>query len=102
MTISTRARFARARVGDPAKMTSDIEPPRTFFAECVPSTYAMASTTFDLPDPLGPTITVIPGSTSSTVRSANDLNPRIERDVRNTRTPARTGTHGGRRGRGNG
>jgi hypothetical protein len=39
----------------------------------------------DLPDPLGPTITVIPGSKSRTVLSANDLNPRRVSDLRNTR-----------------
>jgi hypothetical protein len=31
-----------------------MEPPRTFFAECVPMTQARASTTLDLPEPFGP------------------------------------------------
>ena len=44
----------------------------------------MASTTFDLPDPLGPTTTVTPGSISSVVESANDLNPLMVRVFRNT------------------
>lgn len=39
-------------------------------------THASASTTFDLPDPLGPTTHVIPGSKLSVVADANDLNPR--------------------------
>ena len=43
-----------------------------------------ASTTFDLPLPLGPTTTVMPGSNSSTVGSANDLNPFMLSDFRNT------------------
>jgi len=61
--ISTRAWLPRFRLGEPAKITSDIAPPRTFLAEWVPRTHASASTTLDLPEPLGPTMTVIPGST---------------------------------------
>jgi hypothetical protein len=38
----------------------------------------MASTTFDLPQPLGPTIQVVPEPLNvTTVRSQNDLKPRI-------------------------
>ena len=51
---------------------------------CAPSTQAMASTTFDLPDPFGPTTTVTPGSSCSVVASANDLKPLRVRDFRNT------------------
>src|SRR6056297_2648345 len=94
--ISTRAWLPRFRLGEPAKITSDMAPPRTFLAEWVPSTHARASTTFDLPDPLGPTMTVMPGSTSIAVRSANDLKPRIDSDLRNTRPPGGAGRHGGR------
>lgn len=43
----------------------------------------MASTTLLLPDPLGPTTTVTPGSSSRVVESANDLNPFIVNDLRN-------------------
>ena len=43
-------------------MTSAIDPPRRFFAPCSPITQASASTTFDLPEPLGPTMQVTPGS----------------------------------------
>ena len=42
---------------------------------CAPSTQAMASTTLDLPLPFGPTTTVTPGSSVSTVVSAKDLKP---------------------------
>src|SRR5262249_17999844 len=35
----------------------------------------MASTTFDFPQPFGPTIAVTPAGSSSTVRSLNDLKP---------------------------
>ena len=44
-------------------------------APCSPRTQAMASTTLDLPDPLGPTTAVIPGSSRSVVADAKDLNP---------------------------
>ena len=43
----------------------------------------MASTTLLLPDPLGPTTTVTPGSSSRVVESANDLKPFIVNDLRN-------------------
>ena len=104
ITISTRAEPWADRLGEPAKMTSAIEPPRTFLGEAVPSTQARASTTLDLPDPLGPTMTVMPGSTSITVLSAKDLKPRRLSDVRNTWTPSpgvRTGDerHGMDRGK---
>src|SRR5829696_6774056 len=47
----------------------------------------MASTTLDLPDPLGPTTTVTPGSRVMVVGSANDLNPLRVRLFRNTACP---------------
>jgi hypothetical protein len=47
----------------------------------------MASTTFDLPEPFGPTTTVTPGSSDSVVASANDLKPFICRVLRNTLLP---------------
>ena len=37
---------------------------------------------FDLPEPLGPTITLTPGENSSFVRAGNDLNPFISIDLR--------------------
>src|SRR5688572_13210683 len=42
----------------------------------------------DLPLPLGPTTTLIPGPKSSWVRSGNDLNPFRVSDLRCTRSPS--------------
>ena len=41
-------------------MTSSILPPRSDLAPCSPITQASASTTLDLPEPLGPTTQVMP------------------------------------------
>ena len=51
----------------------------------------MASTTFDLPEPLGPTTTVTPGSSSSVVASANDLKPLRVNVLRNMAPPKLSG-----------
>jgi hypothetical protein len=56
-------------------MTSSILPPRRVFAPCSPMTHARASTTFDLPEPFGPTMQVTPGSSAKVVGCANDLKP---------------------------
>ena len=66
----------RSRV--PAKITSSMRTPRSDFADCSPSTQAMASEMLDFPQPLGPTMaaTPSPGNLSS-VRSQKDLKPRI-------------------------
>ncbi len=56
-------------------MTSDILAPRNDFTDCSPSTHLTASEIFDLPQPLGPTIPVIPGWNSTLTLSANDLKP---------------------------
>ncbi len=88
----TSARPSGGRVAVPAKMTSSIFWLRTALGAWAPSTQAMASTTFDLPDPLGPTTTVTPGSSSIVVASANDLKPLRVRLFKNTATaklPAR-------------
>ncbi len=71
----TSARPSGPRVAVPAKMTSSIFPPRSVLAPCSPITQARASTTFDLPDPFGPTMHVTPGSSAKVVGCANDLNP---------------------------
>jgi hypothetical protein len=42
----------------------------------------MASTIFDLPQPLGPTIPVMGLSNNTWVLSANDLNPFISNDFK--------------------
>ena len=63
-------------------MTSSIAWPRRFLALRSPSTHKTASEMFDLPEPLGPTTAVMPGSSESTLRSANDLNPLRISDLR--------------------
>jgi len=75
MVSVTSARPSGARPAVPAKMTSSIFPPRNALAPCSPRTQAMASTTLDLPEPLGPTTQVMPGSSRSVVAEAKDLKP---------------------------
>src|SRR3954449_9537990 len=75
MVRSTSARPSGGRPEVPAKMTSSILPPRRDLAPCSPITQASASTTLDLPEPLGPTMQVMPGSSCSVVDDAKDLNP---------------------------
>src|SRR5215211_2690936 len=72
---STSARPSGGRPVVPAKMTSSIFPPRRVLAPCSPITQARASTTLDLPEPLGPTTQVMPCSSWSVVDEAKDLNP---------------------------
>ena len=79
MVSETCARPSGGRPEVPAKMTSSILPPRRVLAPCSPMTQASASTTLDLPEPLGPTTAVTPGSNSKVVAEANDLNPRTVR-----------------------
>ncbi|CAB4756699.1 unannotated protein [freshwater metagenome] len=71
----TSARPSGARPEVPEKMTSSILPPRNDLAPCSPMTQASASTTFDLPDPFGPTTQVTPGSKCRVVEEAKDLKP---------------------------
>ena len=87
MVSDTSAMPMALRLSVPLKMTSAISPPRSALADCSPSTHLMASATLDLPQPLGPTIAVMPGSKSREVRSANDLNPRTVRFLRCIRGP---------------
>src|ERR1700749_552706 len=75
MVSATSARPSGGRPDVPAKMTSSILPPRRLLAPCSPMTHASASTTLDLPEPLGPTTHVMPGSSRSVVEDAKDLNP---------------------------
>src|SRR6476620_8418215 len=81
MVRATSARPSGARPAAPslpalpAKMTSAILPPRSDLAPCSPMTQARAATTLDLPEPLGPTMQVMPGSSWSVVDEAKDLNP---------------------------
>ncbi len=64
-----------------------MEWPRTATGDCSPSAQRTASVTLDLPDPLGPTITLTPGPNSSRVRSGKDLKPFSVIDFRYTRAP---------------
>ena len=82
MVSETCARPRGGRPDVPAKMTSSILPPRRVLAPCSPMTQARASTTLDLPEPLGPTTAVTPGSKSNVVADANDLKPRTVRLLR--------------------
>jgi len=74
-------------------MTSSILPPRRDFAPCSPITQVSASTTFDLPEPLGPTTQVMPGSSRSVVAEAKDLNPLRVRLFKYTRLTYRRTPH---------
>ena len=96
---ATSARPSAGRSGVPAKMTSSIFPPRRVRGPCAPRTQATASTRFDLPEPLGPTTTVTPGSKSSAVFSANDLKPLSVSVFRNKRAPGSGGSWTWRSGR---
>src|SRR5215213_7689261 len=87
MVRLTSARPSAGRSEVPAKTTSSIFPDRTVRGPCAPRAQATASTTFDLPLPFGPTTTVTPGSSSSVVGSAKDLNPLRVSVLRNTRPP---------------
>src|SRR3954454_11700600 len=86
----TSARPRGGRPDVPAKMTSSILPPRRVLAPCSPITHASASTTFDLPEPLGPTTAVTPGSKAKVVGCANDLKPLRVRLLRYTPTSVRS------------
>src|SRR5690625_7665164 len=76
IVTATSARPSGARPEVPAKITSSIFPPRRDLAPRSPKTQARASTTLDLPEQLGPTTQVIPGSKFRVGAEANDLNPR--------------------------
>ncbi len=60
---------------EPEKITSSILEPRRVLALCSPKAHLIASAMLLFPDPLGPTIAVIPGEKVSSVLSAKDLNP---------------------------
>src|ERR1700722_5454991 len=56
--------------------------PRNRVGACSPSTQRIASTTFDLPQPLGPTTAVAPALKLITVASRKDLKPTNSRLLR--------------------
>src|SRR5436305_8951564 len=63
------------RVSDPPKISSSFFFARSTRALFSPSAQRIASAKFDLPDPLGPMIAVMPGANSRVVLCTNDLNP---------------------------
>src|SRR5690348_2477907 len=71
----TSVTFTGRRLEEPWKITSSILPPRRSRADCSPRTHRTASETFDLPQPLGPTMAVTPCSKVRVTVSANDLKP---------------------------
>ena len=81
-TISTSAADRAWTPRPPPKITSCIDCPRTARGDCSPIAHSTASVTFDLPDPLGPTMTDTPGSKARRVRSGNDLKPLRVIDLR--------------------
>src|SRR6266481_4827127 len=56
----TSAKPTGLRVSAPLKITSAISSPRSDLADCSPSAHRTASSTFDFPQPFGPTIAVTP------------------------------------------
>src|SRR4249919_605362 len=94
MVSRTSARPSGGRPEVPAKMTSSILPPRRLLAPCSPITQARASTTLDLPEPLGPTMQVMPGSSCSVVDEAKDLSPLRVRLFRYNGAPLPVAFHG--------
>src|SRR5687768_8943174 len=71
----TSAKSRGGRVAVPAKMTSSIPPPRSDLGLPSPITQRIASNRLDLPQPLGPTTPVSPGSILSSAGSTKLLNP---------------------------
>src|SRR4051794_23165937 len=71
----TSAKSRAGRVAVPAKMTSSMPAPRIDLGELSPITQRIASSTLDLPQPLGPTTPVRPGSTRSSAASTKLLKP---------------------------
>ncbi len=71
----TSASPSGLRASFPAKITSSSFPPRRLLLDVSPSDQRNASTKFDLPEPFGPTIAVIPSANVSVVGSANVLKP---------------------------
>jgi hypothetical protein len=82
ITTSTSAKRRADWPLPPAKITSRICWPRIADGLCSPMAQSTASVMFDLPAPLGPTITLTPGENSRLTRSGNDLNPFIVIDFR--------------------
>src|SRR5882724_1850565 len=75
MNSVTSALLRIGREPVPPKITSSIPAPRMEVGRFSPITQRIASRRLDLPQPLGPTIPVSPGSMNSSVGSTKDLKP---------------------------
>src|SRR3990167_4753672 len=64
-------------VAEPAQIKSTPDLERKFLKLCSPKTHLTASTTFDLPEPFGPTIALTAVGNSKSVLWAKDLKPEI-------------------------
>src|SRR5215213_216128 len=73
---STSQCSACFRVFEPAKRTSSGFSALSSCGAMEPEAQTIASATFDLPEPFGPTTTATPGSSSISTGSTNDLKPR--------------------------
>src|SRR5438045_3917265 len=73
----TSAIFCGGREPEPLKTTSNIRLERSDLADISPKHQRIASIILDFPQPLGPTMVVMPGSKSSFILSAKDLKPTI-------------------------
>src|SRR3989344_2314875 len=71
----TLARDPLDKCLEPLKIRSRPDLPRIDFIDCSPKTYRMASATFDVPEPLGPTMQTIGLSNCKVVFWAKDLKP---------------------------
>ena len=67
----------RRAVAAPAKRTSSGFSARSSSGLSEPAAQRIASETFDLPEPFGPTMTPTPGSRRTSTGSGNDLKPRM-------------------------
>ena len=90
---STSQSVGRAACADPPKSTSSGFSARSSLGASEPAAQTIASATFDLPEPFGPTTTATPGSSRTSTGSGNDLKPRSVIERRCTRAEA-----SGRRG----
>src|SRR6478609_7701881 len=81
IVIVTSAWLRAGRLPEPAKITASMSAARSDLYEVSPIAQRSASTRFDLPQPLGPTTPVKPGSMTKSVGSTKDLKPCRRRRV---------------------
>src|SRR5258708_14939121 len=81
IVIVTSAWLRAGRLPEPAKITASMSAARSDLYEVSPIAQRSASTRFDLPQPLGPTTPVRPGSMTKSVGSTKDLKPCRRRRV---------------------